>query len=106
MSEDSGFRRFVILLRQEQDQRGAQIREEYLRLSERARGVLRQWVDAVVLAGEPPLDKIGMSVSVRIHLEAQGFHEMETVAVNPKALAKAMAAWDSGEGFTDDPAIL
>lgn len=99
MSGSSGFWRVIVKVGQRRDQLHAQIRDEYLRLDEPRRCILRKWVDAVALAGEGPVAETGLSVDARVHLEVQGSQEMETVTVSPGILAKAMAAWDKGEDF-------
>lgn len=98
MSGKSGFWRVVAKLSQQRDQNTAQMRDEYLRLDEKNRRVFREWVDRLVSAGGLPVG-LGVNVLFTIHLETQGVNEMESVAVCPRTLAKAMAAWDRGEDY-------
>jgi hypothetical protein len=89
----------LVRLAQQRDQMGAQIRDEYLRLDENKRDVFRRWVDRLVQAGEAPMYETGTSVAIRVHLQVPGQGEMETVAISPHILARAIAAWDEGEEY-------
>jgi hypothetical protein len=96
---DNDFWKVFVKITQEQEQTTAQIRDEYLRLSDKARRALREWVDRLALAGEAPVRECGVNMGIQIYLQVQGLQEMERVAVSPKTLAKALAASDQGEEY-------
>lgn len=96
---NSGFWRVIAKLSQQRDQSTALMRDEYMRLDAKDRHLFREWVDALASAGGFPVG-VGANVSVLIHLDVQsGPNEPETVAVSPRTLAKAFAAWDRGEEY-------
>lgn len=101
MSDRSGggFWRVIAKLSQQRDQSTALMREEYLRLDEDDRRVFREWLEALASAGGFPVG-VGANVRVQVHLDIQfDAKEPESVAVSPRTLAKAMAAWDRGEEY-------
>jgi len=94
-----GFARMLVRLVQQRDQIVAPIRDRYLRLDDNKRDVFRRWVGRLVQAGEAPVYETGTSVAMRVHLQVPGQGEMETVAISPHILARAIAVWDKGEEY-------
>jgi len=100
MSDTSrGFWRITTKLSQKRDQSTALVRDEYLRLIGDERVEFRVWVSNLASAGKYP-GRVGIDASAQIVLTVRtGEEKWEKVAVSPRVLVNAIAAWDSGEEY-------